>query len=553
MMEIDSDTCTCQTCCEHFSSQKRRPVPCPGCDYVACLSCVEKYLCGTTDGVSRCMSCQQPWGRNHLAAHTTHAFLKRLREHEARVLLTQERSRLPEAQDVLDARQRIDELRRDLEAKTKRVNDTQMAYEAAKEEKRVCQELLEQTKREANIARLVGAQDPAPFRWVTVCPAEGCRGFIRAPDDGSPLSTCTVCSSLVCTRCNCLTGTEGKEHQCDPQIRLSVETLRQETRPCPSCRSLIHKIEGCEQMFCTACHTPFSWDTLEMLLPNTPLHNPHYLAWCQQTQQQKSTRAAPSDQVCGDGLAVPWLSLQHLHESVDNAKHCLPPVAGSVILAYAECLQQIAREYLARYPEMQRQAETSMAKLRLKYLQNQITEAEWLSKVRRIMLRDERVTERHALLNTFVYAGHDFLERVLYEREYTVRWEAVLGMVKLAQWVNQESLCMFEGTPMKPTLVARDKSLDVATTEEPYRSHGDLFEAAICHEAMHDKSLQKLFDCDGTFLPQSHHHTSGGKNQNRACPPHSTSTSQVRHDHNMILRAQRHPHLGVLAVYADFA
>ena len=52
---------------------------------------------------------------------------------------------------------------------------------------------------------------------------------------------------------------------------------KKETRSCPSCGTNIFKIEGCDQMWCTQCHTGFSWRT--GLKVTGVIHNPHFYQW----------------------------------------------------------------------------------------------------------------------------------------------------------------------------------------------------------------------------------------------------------------------------------
>jgi hypothetical protein len=50
-------------------------------------------------------------------------------------------------------------------------------------------------------------------------------------------------------------------------------------RECPGCRAPIFKSEGCDDIWCTRCHTKFKYSTGELIAPNVFFHNPEMFAW----------------------------------------------------------------------------------------------------------------------------------------------------------------------------------------------------------------------------------------------------------------------------------
>jgi hypothetical protein len=146
----------------------------------------------------------------------------------------------------------------------------------------------------------VPATTRAPSRFMRGCPKEGCRGFIRGN------MVCGICETRCCRRCLEVlpAGVEGaendendahtSEHRCKPEDVQTARMLRQETRPCPQCASPIFKIDGCDQMWCTACSTAFSWRTGE--IETGRVHNPHFYEWMRQGGRMARE---PGDIPCG--------------------------------------------------------------------------------------------------------------------------------------------------------------------------------------------------------------------------------------------------------------
>jgi hypothetical protein len=102
------------------------------------------------------------------------------------------------------------------------------------------------------------------------CPVNGCHGFVSE-------SECNMCLSKICDDCH--EPIKTTVHLCNPDTVSSIKAIFKEARPCPKCAALISKIEGCDQMFCTQCHTTYSWNTGAVVDEGAWHHNPHYLQW----------------------------------------------------------------------------------------------------------------------------------------------------------------------------------------------------------------------------------------------------------------------------------
>ena len=105
-------------------------------------------------------------------------------------------------------------------------------------------------------------------KFIKACPAENCRGFL------SSQYKCGICENWTCPECNEIKGpNRDAPHTCNPEAVATAKLLANDTKGCPNCGVGIFKIEGCDQMWCTECHTAFSWRTGQI---ERNIHNPHY-------------------------------------------------------------------------------------------------------------------------------------------------------------------------------------------------------------------------------------------------------------------------------------
>ena len=126
-------------------------------------------------------------------------------------------------------------------------------------------------------------------QFIHRCADSSCNGFV------SSAWKCATCDKHTCPHCRELKASRDDDaHVCNPDTLASVALLKKDTKPCPNCKVLVHKTEGCDQMFCTQCKRLWSWNTGKF---ETRGHNPHYLQWMR--EHGGGLPRDPNDVLCG--------------------------------------------------------------------------------------------------------------------------------------------------------------------------------------------------------------------------------------------------------------
>jgi hypothetical protein len=140
------------------------------------------------------------------------------------------------------------------------------------------------------VTRLHGGHVETEKRaFVRACPFNDCKGFL------STAWKCGMCENWSCPECHEVKGPEkDAPHTCDQNNVATAQLLAKDSRNCPKCASMIFKINGCDQMYCTQCHTAFSWRTGRV--ESGQVHNPHYYEYM---RAHGNLPRNPGDVPCG--------------------------------------------------------------------------------------------------------------------------------------------------------------------------------------------------------------------------------------------------------------
>lgn len=282
---MNPDAKECDMCCEKFTFlNKQAKVSC--CDVVVCVGCVKRYLLGTIKD-AHCMGCKKPLDIQYIVKNLGKSFVwGDYRYHKENVLFDREQALLPDTMHVVEQEKQFEKIEKVRKEHREKANNLYVEISAIREAKDLdeCIKLAELTSRQAyhlamvkNIERFTKSfKEPAKERkqFVKACPVDGCKGFL------SSAYKCGLCETFTCAKCFAIIGKERNDeknpHICNEDDVKSAEIIKKETKTC-RCGTVIFKISGCDQMFCTQCHVAFSWKTGE--IETGKVHNPHYYAY----------------------------------------------------------------------------------------------------------------------------------------------------------------------------------------------------------------------------------------------------------------------------------
>lgn len=397
----------CMVCIEPFTKQpNRKRANCPYCDVNACVKCTQSYLIGTHED-AHCMGCRRGWTREVMDANLLSTWLNGdYKKHRQNVLLDRERSRLPAAQILVERRKEGQALEPQRIVITDEIAELEKQMNAKRiEYYRLSQRIETYYRGEdptAGTGRGAAAAERERRVFVMPCPASECRGFL------SQAYKCGVCDIYCCPDCRELKGfSHDAAHTCDPNTVATVRAMKKDTRPCPECGISIFKIEGCNQMFCTGCHTPFDWVSGKKIT-NGAIHNPHYFEYLRATNGGHMPRN-PGDIPCAGNLPTAWAFDREVTRR-------FPHLSNTLTDWLFKSLRTVHHIQQVEIPNQTNDAQDmDTTHLNVRYITKDIDEARWKQL---LQMREKRRIKRDEIrlrLEAFVGACADIFGRVMAE------------------------------------------------------------------------------------------------------------------------------------------
>lgn len=406
---------SCPICCDSFTQMTRSEISCPRqeCLFTCCKNCLKTYFT-TSANNPHCMNCKFEFEDTFIIQQINHTFFKTdLRKKQSDILLQIEQSRIPQTQEqakqVLYIENRNKIIREIEQTKKKIRNEYELQLRELKDNY-----LVSITNLNERIPPIV-SKEKTEKTFTIRCQYEDCKGFL------SSSYKCGICDKYTCSKCFDGLGIYNKTlfeaHTCEKDKVETVLLIRKETRACPACSTRISKIEGCDQMWCTQCHTAFSWRTGFI---ETNIHNPHFYEWQRRMNNGVAPRVA-GDVPCGGNREITHMTPGNVSNAIKQKLNYTVALASPAeaqrflllsrrIYRICESVSHLTHVQMDAYQAGNRMENN--LELRVEYLQKKISEEEFKIKVQRANKMHEKKREISGVLNLFVTTVADIIHRV---------------------------------------------------------------------------------------------------------------------------------------------
>lgn len=393
----------CDVCCEKFNKIKHKKVECPYCDLKSCRSCSQKYILSSHQD-PHCMGCKTAWNREFVDSFCTKYFRNtELRRHRENVLFERERALMPETQPEVERIINMRKLKQILQTQRERLLELHYRNTGENEITPEIRDLyrdMENTYR--YLQELRSSQRDTitePRTFVRKCPKEECKGFL------SEEWFCGLCNVYYCKECN-EQLTEG--HECDPEMVKTMQLLNKDSKSCPNCGTVIHKTDGCAQMWCINCHTAFNFTTGQ--IETGRIHNPHFIEFRRKNIGSREHGDIP----CGGSP-----SFRELREHN----------ATNTILQYSLIIYQFERELI-----FMDDRPANNLNFRIAYMLNEVTEEYFKTFLQRQEKFKEKVKDVSYVYEMVANTGGDLLRQYIIHPD---RHDEIVGILcKLMEYTN---------------------------------------------------------------------------------------------------------------------
>ena len=344
------------------------------------------------------MQCKHEWNREFIDHSCTKLFRNgELKTHREQILFEREKCFLPEAQEMVVRRKKIVVKREEIANVYKLIHELRGTIDHMEIEIYHLQTNRTVTERK---------------EFIRKCPVDECRGFL------STRWKCDVCDNHICAECNEI---KGEEHVCDQSAVETMKLLKKDTKPCPSCGTMIFKISGCAQMWCPSCHSAFDWNT--MRIETGIVHNPHFYDF---QRQNGGLARNPHDVPCGGLPDI--MEIQRMFRGVNRFTRPTDPNGATLFNIHRLVVHINNVENIPEEP-------ANTMDLRVGYLMKELEEDEFKKKLQQLEKRREKKRDIRNILTMFSQTCSEIFRQLIAEPEKVADFIKIL--VNLKTYTNE--------------------------------------------------------------------------------------------------------------------
>lgn len=350
---------TCPCCVEEYNKSIRSEIKCPKCSYSTCKECTRTYILSTTKDPC-CMNCYFKFPSEFNVLQLNRSFMEKdYKKHRQTLLLEREISKMPETMPLAQQQQEVEEI----EGKN---NELKKEITALREKARALEN--EKNSNHTKIWNIkAGKTKKSETKFIMPCPDEICRGYL------STGYKCGICNLCTCPKCLEIVGDKKVNplHVCDEEKVKTAEFIKSTTKPCPGCGERIFKLEGCDQMWCTGCHTAFSWKT--GVVDKGLVHNPHFYQF--QRNNQGGAPRNPMDFHCG-GMPNWWVTRREITQCL--LSHISQRTNGDIVSVLTNLHRTVTHITYISLADTRRKIQelSNLQDLRVRYILKRISKKE---------------------------------------------------------------------------------------------------------------------------------------------------------------------------------
>lgn len=270
----------CQSCFNSFNKKQNKLIRCSKCEFNACKECYETWIINEEND-AKCMNCKTLFSNRHIISNLGQIFLKKYNKIQKEKISQAELLKLQSTQEYIE---NIEKIKYNNELLKDQIYECELKKQKLLYEMKKCNEIIQLNKKLIktdihdssynNVIKQLGGK-PININLNKLslqCQNSTCMGYL------STSFICGLCEGRTCDKCFKYLGKddENKIHICKEEDIASSVLIKNDTKPCPNCHTPIYKIDGCNQMLCTKCNTPFDWKTNKIINTNkVSFHNPH--------------------------------------------------------------------------------------------------------------------------------------------------------------------------------------------------------------------------------------------------------------------------------------